>query len=429
MDWILWFYFSLFYCACCFFLVIIPASFGISLGMRERYVNFLLKVFKFGYERILSSNSLNEAASGIIDHTPATPRTPIPKNMSFGTLQNHFRLGDVCDFARSGIESIIEDDVTKRFDAAVLPSWNLLTRTNLNYQFLSIRLTIIWVIGFFVRYFIFLPVRVTLLLIGLGTLIISMAIFPQIPNQRLSKWLSKWSTLISFRIMARGISAVVRFHNRENMAKGGGICVANHTTPLDAILLACDRNYALIGQMQGGIMGAVQKALLKGQDHIFFERSEVNDRLLVVKRMKEHVDDEKKNPILIFPEGTCINNTSVMMFKKGSFEVGGVIYPVAIKYDPTFGNAFWNSMKEPMAQYILNMLTSWAIVCDIWYLPPQTMMENENAIQFANRIKKDIAKQGGLVDLVWDGGLKRGAVSPRLIQQEQQKFATRLKSE
>jgi hypothetical protein len=29
--------------------------------------------------------------------------------------------------------------------------------------------------------------------------------------------------------------------------------------------------------------------------------------------------------------GTCINNTSVMMFKKGSFEVGGTIYPVAIK--------------------------------------------------------------------------------------------------
>lgn len=33
----------------------------------------------------------------------------------------------------------------------------------------------------------------------------------------------------------------------------------------------------------------------------------------------------------MFPEGTCINNTSVMQFKKGSFEVGSVIYPVAIK--------------------------------------------------------------------------------------------------
>lgn len=48
-------------------------------------------------------------------------------------------------------------------------------------------------------------------------------------------------------------------------------------------------------------------------------------------RLRQHVSDPKNPPILIFPEGTCINNTSVMQFKKGSFEVGGVIYPVAIK--------------------------------------------------------------------------------------------------
>ena len=59
-------------------------------------------------------------------------------------------------------------------------------------------------------------------------------------------------------------------------------------------------------------------------------------------RLREHVEDPDKLPILIFPEGTCINNTSVMQFKKGSFEVGGVIYPVAIKYDSKFGDAFWN---------------------------------------------------------------------------------------
>ena len=38
-------------------------------------------------------------------------------------------------------------------------------------------------------------------------------------------------------------------------------------------------------------------------------------------RLREHVEDPDKLPILIFPEGTCINNTSVMQFKKGSFEV------------------------------------------------------------------------------------------------------------
>jgi len=29
--------------------------------------------------------------------------------------------------------------------------------------------------------------------------------------------------------------------------------------------------------------------------------------------------------------GTCVNNTSIMMFKKGSFEIGRKVYPVAIK--------------------------------------------------------------------------------------------------
>ncbi len=42
---------------------------------------------------------------------------------------------------------------------------------------------------------------------------------------------------------------------------------------------------------------------------------------VLIFRLKEHVEDPNKLPILIFPEGTCINNTSVMQFKKGSFEV------------------------------------------------------------------------------------------------------------
>ena len=91
--------------------------------------------------------------------------------------------------------------------------------------------------------------------------------------------------------------------------------------------------------------------------------------------LQEHVRDPEKLPILIFPEGTCINNTSIMQFKKGSFEVGGAIFPVAIKYDPKFGEAFWNSSKYNMLTYIYMMMTSWAIVCDVWYLPPMYRKE------------------------------------------------------
>ena len=57
------------------------------------------------------------------------------------------------------------------------------------------------------------------------------------------------------------------------------------------------------------------------------------------------------------------------------FQVGGVIYPAAIKYDPKFGDAFWNSSKNSMTTYLLMMMTSWAIVCDVWYLPPMKKEE------------------------------------------------------
>lgn len=119
-----------------------------------------------------------------------------------------------------------------------------------------------------------------------------------------------------------------------------------------------------------------------------------------------------------------------MQFKKGSFEVDSVIYPVAIKviwsiakrrpifpttnsfsvslkfifyvqYDPRFGDAFWNSSRYSMLQYLYMMMSSWAIVCDVWYLPPMYKNEGESAIDFANRVKSVIARQGGLVDLQW----------------------------
>ena len=74
---------------------------------------------------------------------------------------------------------------------------------------------------------------------------------------------------------------------------------------------------------------------------------------------------------------------------------------LVFQYDPLFSNAFWNSSQYSLVHYLLDIMSSWALVCDIWYLPPVTRHEDESAIQFANRVKADIARQGGLVDLIW----------------------------
>jgi len=73
------------------------------------------------------------------------------------------------------------------------------------------------------------------------------------------------------------------------------------------------------------------RTMSRATKHVWFERSEARDRMFVSRRIMEHVSDPNNYPVLLFPEGTCINNTSVMMFKKGSFEIPTTIYPVAIK--------------------------------------------------------------------------------------------------
>lgn len=87
-------------------------------------------------------------------------------------LQNEqlvdFHLVTCLDYIKTGVEAIIEDEVTSRFEAEELKNWNLLTRTNRYYEFISWRLSIIWVIGFFIRYFILMPFRVIICFVGVS---------------------------------------------------------------------------------------------------------------------------------------------------------------------------------------------------------------------------------------------------------------------
>ncbi|XP_077289608.1 glycerol-3-phosphate acyltransferase 4 isoform X7 [Arctopsyche grandis] len=369
--------------------IIALASLGRSLGVRRLYVRLLLHLFEYGRQHIEVANKLkrvdsfpeeneaddqnNDGDCGVViqrervlvpdkgfgrsqpttngnsaNGKSALSITPVENEPA--ALEFDFDLSTCLEYIKAGVESIIEDQVTSVFEAEELRSWNLLTRTNRHYEFVSWRLTVIWMMGFFVRYFFLFPLRVFICFVG-------------------------------------------------------------------------------IGQRHGGFLGILQRALARASPHIWFERSEVKDRHAVTNRLKEHVSDPNNPPILIFPEGTCINNTSVMQFKKGSFEVGGVIYPVAIKYDPKFGDAFWNSSRYSMMQYLYMMMTSWAIVCDVWYLPPMYRRSNETAVEFANRVKSVIARQGGLVDLVWDGQLKRMKAKKEWKELQQEEFSRRLKGE
>nr|CDQ00626.1 BMA-ACL-4 [Brugia malayi] len=327
---------------------------------------------------------------------------------------------DTMHLVKAGIEAVIQDDVTSRFEAEQLVSWNMLTRTSLSFnQFINWKLSVIWALGFLFRYTVLLPMRLVLLLTGVSFMVVSTAVIGLLPEGSQKRWFNERCMLCGHQILSSCVSAVITFNNRENRARNGGICVANHTSPIDVMILSTDCAYDLVGQRHSGCLGVLQRALSRASSHIWFERGEARDRSFVAEKLREHVDNKNLLPILIFPEGTCINNTSVMMFKKGSFEVGTTIYPIAMKYDSRFGDPFWNSSQHGWFENCFRMFTSWAIICDVWYLEPMMKFPNENAIDFANRVKKEIAMRGGLVDLQWDGELKRSRVPTKLILHQQ----------
>jgi len=176
-------------------------------------------------------------------------------------------------------------------------------------------------------------------------------------------------------------------------------------------------------QKHPGWVGLLQSTILESLGCIWFNRTEAKDRHIVSEKIKQHIEGPDNNPLLIFPEGTCVNNQYTVMFKKGAFELGCTVCPIAIKYNKIFVDAFWNSKKQSFTMHLVRLMTSWAVVCDVWYLEPQTLQPGETPIEFAERVRDIISMRAGIKKVPWDGYLKYYRPSPKLTESKQKCFA------
>jgi hypothetical protein len=186
--------------------------------------------------------------------------------------------------------------------------------------------------------------------------------------------------------------------------------VSNHTSFIDFLVLSSHEfPHAVIMQKQGGLMGWFQRYILRLNGSLVFERKLKNDRITLVKKMREHVYDASRSPLLIFPEGTCVSNEATVLFHRGAFEYDGAyVCPAAIKYDKTRLDPYWHTREQTFVSHILYLMTRWGLVADVWYLPPTQRQPNESATDFAYRVKTDISNRAGLKNLSWDGYMKHG---------------------
>ena len=68
------------------------------------------------------------------------------------------------------------------------------------------------------------------------------------------------------------------------------------------------------------------------------------------------------------------------------------------------------------------LMTSWALVADIYFLPPQKIWEGESGADFANRVQAMIADVAKLRPVPWDGYLKYYNLADRVRASAHQCF-------
>ena len=65
--------------------------------------------------------------------------------------------------------------------------------------------------------------------------------------------------------------------------------------------------FSSIAQQNKGWVGFIQNTAMDAIHCIRFNRTESKDREMVQRRLREHVANPDRLPLLIFPEGTCVN--------------------------------------------------------------------------------------------------------------------------
>lgn len=189
----------------------------------------------------------------------------------------------------------------------------------------------LWIFSISIRYGILLPCRILLFVSCLGfalSVLVPLALVSPhggAPLLDLLTHLYVQGILIS-------LGAKVKYKGIKPSPKEPHIFVANHTSVTDlAVASGQGRIHAVVAQAHGGMFGWMSRNVIKPlTDSLLFDRNESRDRAIVSKRMKHHVNDLKNCPLLIFPEGTCVNNEYTVLFHKGAFELDCLVCPIAI---------------------------------------------------------------------------------------------------
>lgn len=263
-----------------------------------------------------------------------------------------------------------------------------------------------YIVFFILRYGIIFPLRAIIFI--LGTLVIG-TIFLY------GRYFRNYGVIQdSFIIFNKFVLFILNshiIHKGEKKARSEPhIYVSNHTSFIDYLLLSSYKfSHACISEGHSGLFGFILTHILSKNGTIGFKRSDKQDRAQIVEKIKEHIH-KKKAPMLIFPEGTCVNNQSIVLFQKGAFQLDALVCPVGIKYKRGPIDPYWNRREQGFTLHLLYLFTRWGIDAEVHWLDPVRKEEDEDPITFSHRVKNMISREMNLKNTIWNGYFKSSPV-------------------
>lgn len=253
-----------------------------------------------------------------------------------------------------------------------------------------------------VRYLIFLPLRITVL--SISSIVFILMIFKGSMNE--DEQLISLAFLFYMKALNLCFFVKTKHVGIKRRLKMPHIFVANHTSFLDFILLSSEKFcHACVAENHSGLFGWIYNGILKINGSLSFKRNEKSDKELVREKIKKHVLKQSV-PILIFPEGTCVNNKYSVLYQKGAFDLDVTVCPVAIRYSRQLLDPYWNRRRYNFIMMFFYYLTRWFIEVEITWLDPTKRQKGEEPEEFARRVKSSISKIAKLHNTNWNGYLK-----------------------
>ncbi|XP_058063192.1 lysophosphatidylcholine acyltransferase isoform X1 [Anopheles bellator] len=234
-----------------------------------------------------------------------------------------------------------------------------------------------------------LPFRVMLILVCLSMAwtLAHIGLFGLSAEDLRTKPLSGWrrqlrhlTALVMRALFLCGSFNFIRYKGaRASPKEAPVICVAPHTSFCDSIAVVVCGPSAVVAKYETASLPFFGKLIDYAQP-IYVCREDAHSRQTTIREIIQRASSPEDWPqILIFPEGTCTNRTSLIQFKPGAFYPGVPIQPVLMRYPNKIDTVTWTWEGPDALQLLWRTLTQFHTFCEIEFLPVYHPSEAEKA--------------------------------------------------